>query len=126
MLTAAAPCAIGVVAVGIVVSAVLVVSREPFDPMSAVVPTIPVTTTPTAAPSISATIPPATTVAPSYVPPSTSSAVIATTAQPSTAKPSPKPPEITATHPPISAHPTPHPAFPQETTDFQGPPGTNG
>ena len=119
--------AIGVVAVGIVVSAVLVVSRESVGPTAAVVPTIPITTTaPTAAPSTTRTSSPTTTQAPSSVPPSTSSAIITTTVEPP-----PKPPETSTHHsstpgPPSSVHPTPHPAFPHQTTDFLGPPGTNG
>src|ERR1700694_2672735 len=59
--------AIGLVAFGIVVSAGLVVSREPVGPTGAVVPTIPVTT---AAPTAAAPSSPTTTPAPSRVPPS--------------------------------------------------------
>jgi hypothetical protein len=57
------------VAVAIAVSAVLVVSREPVDPTGAVVPTIPVTTTPAPpAPTMAPTATEAPSQAPAYTP----------------------------------------------------------
>jgi hypothetical protein len=122
-----------VVALGIVVSAVLVVSREQVGPTGAVVPTIPITTTPPPVAPSTTLSSPTPTQAPSRVPSSTPPPVIiTTTAQPSTTAPPPPPPPTSATRrpstpaPPSSAHPTSHRPFPQETTDFPGPPGTNG
>jgi hypothetical protein len=119
--------ALGVVAVGVVVSAITMVSREPFGPTGAVIPTRPLTTTTAPPPPSSAepTPPPATS-APAAAPP----AIVPTTVQTS-APPPPPPPKPSTPHPsssrsaPSSAHPTTHQPFPQETTDFVGPPGTN-
>src|SRR5882762_350980 len=110
---------LGVVAVGVVVSAITVVSREPFGPTGAVIPTHPVTTT-TAPPPVSSAepIPPPVTEAPSAAPP----AIAPTTIQ--TSAPPPSPPKPSATRSsstrsqPSAAHPTTHQPFPQETTDF--------
>jgi hypothetical protein len=118
---------LGVVAVGVVVSAITVVSREPFGPTGAVIPTRPITTTTVSPPppSSGAPIPPPATRAPSAAPP----AIVPTTVP--TSAPPPPPPKPSTTHPPStrsepsSAHPTTHQPFPQETTDFLGPPGTN-
>ena len=117
-----------VVAVGVVVSAITVASREPFGPTGAVIPTRPLTTTtaPPPPPSSAEPIPPPATRAPSAAPP----AIVPTTVQTS-APPPPPPPKPSTTHPsstrsaPSSAHPTTHQPFPNETTDFLGPPGTN-
>ncbi|BDX29490.1 hypothetical protein TUM20985_00370 [Mycobacterium antarcticum] len=112
---------IGVLAFGMAVSATLGVSRPPFANTSAALPTIPVT-----ASAISA----ATTQAPSRVPTTTPSWVDTPSADPRPTQPLPKPPENESTRaqnrPPISVHPTPHRPFPHQTTDFRGPPGTNG
>jgi hypothetical protein len=115
--------AMGVAAVGIVVSGVAMVSRQPVGDTGAVVPTVPLTTTtPAATPPPSDTQSPTTTQAPSYVPPSTS-AIITTTVEPSATQPPPNPLQTstrppTSSAPPASAHPTPHPPFPRQTTDF--------
>jgi hypothetical protein len=115
---------LGVLAVGIVVSAITVVSREPFGPTGAVIPTRPLTTTTAPPPASSAApIPPPVTRTSSAAPP----AIAPTTVQTS----APAPPQPRTTHPsstrsqPSSARPTTHQPFPQETTDFLGPPGTN-
>jgi len=123
--------AIAVVAVGIAVSAVLVVSREPVGPTGAVVPTRPVTTAPPLAPSAAPTTSPAATQAPSREAPSTAPAIVPTPVEPSTTQAPPKPratsaaPVPSASAPPKGARPTTHQPFPRETTDFLGPPGTN-
>src|SRR3977135_1544531 len=116
---------LGVVAVGVVVSAITVVSREPFGPTVAVIPTRPATTTTAPPPASSAEpIPPPVTEAPSAAPP----AIAPTTIQ--TSAPTPPPPKPSATRSsstrsqPSAAHPTTHQPFPQETTAFLGPPGT--
>jgi hypothetical protein len=116
---------LGVAAVGVVISAITVVSREPFGPTGAVVPTHPVTTTTAQPPASSAEpIPPPVTAAPSAAPSATAPTTVQTSAPPT-------PPKPTTTHPsstrsqPSSARPTTHQPFPQETTDFLGPPGTN-
>jgi hypothetical protein len=119
---------LGVLAMGVVVSAITVVSRLPFGPTGAVVPTLPVTTTtvPSPPPSSVAPIPPSATSAPSAVLPSGPPTIA-----PTTGSAPPPPPKPSATHPsttrsePSSVHPTTHRPFPQETTDFLGPPGTN-
>jgi hypothetical protein len=123
--------AVGMSAVGIIVSAVLVVARGPADLTGVVVPVIPITTT-TAAPVLPPPpTAPAPTQAPSRIPASTPPAII-TTVAPSAPPPPAKPAEPRPTRPPrtsappSSVHPTLHRAFPQETTDFPGPPGTNG
>ncbi len=120
---------LGVVAVGVVVSAITVVSREPFGPTGAVIPTRPVTspTAPPPPPSSAEPIPPPVTRAPSAAP----SAIAPTTVETSAPPPAPPPPRPSTTHTsstrsqPSSVHPTTHQPFPQETTDFLGPPGTN-
>ena len=117
---------LGFVAVCVVVSAITVVSRQPFGDTGVVLPTVPVTitTAPPPPPSSAATIPPPVTRAPSAAP----SAIAPTTVETS-APPPPPPPRPSTTHPSsthsTSAHPTTHQPFPQETTDFLGPPGTN-
>jgi hypothetical protein len=118
---------LGVVAVGVIASAITVVSRDPLGTTGVVLPTNPVTTTtaPPPAPSSAAPLPPPATRAPSTAPP----AIVPTTAQ--TSAPPLPPPKPSTPHPsstrsaPSSAHPTTHQPFPQETTDFLGPPGTN-
>jgi hypothetical protein len=124
--------AMAVVAVGIAVSAVLVVSREPVGPTGAVVPTRPVTTTVAPlAPSTEPATSPAATRAPSPDVPGTAPVIVPTPVGPSTTQAPPKPRETSAapvpsvSSPPKSARPTTHQPFPQETTDFLGPPGTN-
>jgi len=118
---------LGVVAVGVVVSAITIVSREPFGPTGAVIPTRPVTTptAPPPPPPSTAPIPPPVTRAPSAAPP----AIAPTTVETSAPPPPPPPPRPSTTHPSsthsTSAHATTHQPFPQETTDFLGPPGTN-
>jgi hypothetical protein len=121
----AALCAAVALAVGIAMSAILVVSRESVQPAGAVIPTQPATASTTANPPTASASQPSPTQAPSRAP-----GTVPSTVAPSVT-PSPKPPETTATHsstppPPNSVHPTSHRAFPQETTDFPGPPGTNG
>jgi hypothetical protein len=117
---------VGVVAIGVVVSAITVVSREPFGPIGVVLPTRALTTAPPPPPISAAPIPPPVTRAPSTAPP----AIAPTTVQPS-APPPPPAPKPSSSRPssspsaPTSAHPTTHRPFPQETTDFLGPPGTN-
>jgi hypothetical protein len=104
-------------AVCVVVSAVTVVSRLPFGDTGVILPTVPLTTstTPTPPPSAAAPLPAPAIQAPSAAPPSAP----------------PPPPTTAATHPstsrsePSSVHPSTHRPFPQETTDFPGPPGTN-
>jgi hypothetical protein len=120
--------AIGLIAVGIAASAVLVVSREPVGPTGAVVPTRPVTTS---APTMAPTSTPAITQVPSPAAPSTAPAIVPAPVEPTTTPAPPRPRETTAapapstSAPPKSARPTKHQPFPQETTDFLGPPGTN-
>jgi hypothetical protein len=118
----------GVVALFVVVSAITVVSKEPFGPMGVVLPTRPLTTTSAPPPVSEAPIPPPVTRAPTVAPP----AIAPTTAPPNPQPPPPPPPpKPSATRAPStrsepsSAHPTTHRPFPQETTDFLGPPGTN-
>ena len=123
---------LGAAAVGVVVSAITVVSRQPFGPTGVVLPTVPVTTTSAPPPpaSSAAPIPPPATRAPSVLPPSNPPSIAPTTVEPS-APPPPPPPKPSATLPsstlsqPSSVRPTTHRPFPQETTDFLGPPGTN-
>ena len=120
---------LGVVAVCVVVSAITVVSRQPFGDTGVVLPTVPVTTAtaPPPSPSSAAPIPPPASRAPSAVPPSNLPAIVPSTVPPS----APPPPKPSSSHPsssrsaPSSVHPTTHQPFPQETTDFLGPPGTN-
>jgi len=120
---------LGFVAVCVVVSAITVVSRQPFGDTGVVLPTVPVTTTtaPPPPPSSAAPIPPPATGAPSAAP----SAIAPTTVETSAPPPPPPPPKPSTTHTsstrsqPSSVHPTTHQPFPQETTDFLGPPGTN-
>lgn len=122
--------AVGLSAVGVIVSAVLVVARTPADLTGAVVPIIPLTTTAASVPPPPPTAP-GPTHAPSRIPATTPPEVIPTVA-PSPPPPPTKPAEPRPTRPPrtsappSSVHPTLHRAFPQETTDFPGPPGTNG
>ena len=124
---------LGIVALGLVVSAITVVSREPFGITGVVLPTRPVTVTTTTAspppPSSEVPIPPPVTRAPAVAP----TAISPTNVQPGP-EPSPPPPppaRSSATRAPpthsqqSSVHPTTHRPFPQETTDFLGPPGTN-
>ena len=116
---------LGVVAVAVVVSAITVVSREPFGPTGAVIPTRPVTTTTAPPPPSSAEpIPPPVTGAPSAAPPAIAPTTVQTSAPPPPPKPSITHPSSTRSQP-SSARPTTHQPFPQETTDFLGPPGTN-
>jgi hypothetical protein len=116
---------LGVAAVGVVVSAVTVVSREPFGPTGAVIPTRPVTTTTAQPPPSSAEpIPPPVTAAPSAAPPVTAPTTVQTSAPPPPPKPTTTASSSTRSQP-SSARPTTHRPFPQETTDFLGPPGTN-
>jgi hypothetical protein len=125
---------VGLVAVGVAISAIAVVSREPFGDTGGVLPTRPLTTT-TAPPRIAssqAPAPPPVTRAPSAAPPAIAPTTVQTTAPqtPPPAPPAPPPPPSptrpSSTHSqPSSAHPTTHQPFPQETTDFLGPPGTN-
>jgi hypothetical protein len=116
--------AVALAAVAIAVSADLVVSRQPVGPTGAVVPSIPVTTTP---PPQAPTMAPSTTEAPSQAP----AIIPSVPVEPSTTPPPPKPrqtseaPAPSTSSPPKSAAPTTHRPFPQETTDFLGPPGTN-
>jgi len=120
---------LGFVAVCVVVSAITVVSRQPFGDTGVVLPTVPVTTTtaPPPPPSSAAPIAPPVTRAPSAAPP----AIAPTTVETSAPPPPPPPPKPSTTHTsstrsqPSSVHPTTHQPFPQETTDFLGPPGTN-
>jgi len=80
------------IAVGIAVSAVLVVSREPVDPTGAVVPTIPITPTPPPmAPTMAPTSAPVPTQAPTRAPAIVPSALPPSPVQPSTSQPPPKP-----------------------------------
>lgn len=123
---------LGVVALAVIFSAVTVVSREPFGTSGVVLPTRTVTTTtaPPSAPASQAPIPPPVTRAPTVAPP----AIAPTNVQPTVPPPAPPPapPKVATTRSlpthsePSSVHPTTHRAFPQETTDFLGPPGTNG
>ena len=118
---------LAVVAVAVVVSGITVVSREPFGPTGVVLPTVPLTTTSALPPPSAASIPPPVTRAPSAVAPSIPPSVAPTTIQ-SSAPPPPKPSATrssSARPAPSSVHPTSHRPFPQETTDFLGPPGTN-
>ena len=121
---------LGVVAVCVVVSAITVVSRQPFGDTGVVLPTVPVTTAtaPPPSPSSAAPIP-----SPARGPPrlrrrATYPSIVPPTSPASAPPPPPKP---SSTHPsssrsaPSSVHPTTHQPFPQETTDFLGPPGTN-
>lgn len=118
---------LGLVAISIMVSAITVVSREPFGQTGVVLPTNPPTTTtaPPSPPISAAPLPPPVTQAPSTAPPASAPSTVAPPA------PSPPPPKTSTAHPsssapaPSSGHPTTHKAFPQETTDFPGPPGTN-
>src|SRR5882762_7700843 len=106
----AALCAAAALAVGIAMSAILVLSRESVEPASAVIPPQPATTSLTAnSPTASASQPSATQ-APSRVPETAPPAVVTPTVAPSVT-PSAKPPETTATHsgaPPLpsNVHPT--------------------
>jgi hypothetical protein len=116
--------AIALVAVAIAVSADLVVSRQPVGPTGAVVPTIPVTTTPSPqAPTMAPTTTEATSQGPAIIP--------SVPVEPSTTPAPPKPrqtseaPAPSSSSPSKSASATTHRPFPQETTDFLGPPGTN-
>jgi hypothetical protein len=125
--TGIALCAAGAFAVGIAMSAILVVSRETIGNTGVVMPTQPL---PTSASTSTPMSSPVATQAPSRAPANTSTAALTPTVAPSVTAP-PKPPDITATHsdtpqPPSSVHPTTHSAFPHQTTDFLGPPGTNG
>ena len=123
---------LGFAAVCVVVSAITVVSRQPFGDTGVVLPTVPVTTTtaPPPPPSSAAPIPPPATRTPSAVKPSNLPAIVPSRVPPS-APPPPPLPKPSSTHPsstrsqPSSVHPTTHQPFPQETTDFLGPPGTN-
>jgi hypothetical protein len=120
--------AAGVLAVGIAMSAILVVSRERVSPAGAVIPTHSVApSTTTGGPPTASTSSPVATQAPSRAPANTPSATTEPTAAPNVPPP-PKPPapRSTTPPPPNSVQPTSHRAFPQETTDFPGPPGTNG
>ncbi|PXX13266.1 hypothetical protein [Mycolicibacterium moriokaense] len=115
--------ALGVAAVVVVVSAITVVSREPFGPTGAVIPTRPIATTTAQPPASSAEpAPPPVTAAPSTAPPAIAPTTVQSSAPP--AKPTTTQPSSTRPQP-SSVHPTTHQPFPQETTDFLGPPGTN-
>jgi hypothetical protein len=105
--TALAGTAVGVLvvaAMATVISAALLVSRQPVSPTGAVVPTNPPTTAPpTTAPSIPSVSPPTTTQAPWTPPPPaiTSSPVIQTPVPPPATASPPKPPQTNITRPPI-------------------------
>jgi len=89
---------LGVVAVCVVVSAITVVSRQPFGDTGVVLPTVPVTTTtapPPPPPSSAAPIAPPVTRAPSAAP----SAIAPTTVETSAPPPPPPPPRPSSTHP---------------------------
>lgn len=128
--TVVALCASGALAVGIAVSAVLVVSRESVGPTGAVIPTHPLPTTMTTAipPSMAPSLP-TPTQAPTHQSTSPPTTLIPTTVQPipapRTTSPQPSVTLSTTAPPPKSVAPTTHRPFPQETTDFLGPPGTN-
>jgi hypothetical protein len=125
---------VGLVAVGVAISAIAVVSPEPFGDTGGVLPTRPLTTT---------TAPPADPVQPSPGPAARHEGALccATGDRPddgaddrTTDSPTGAAGSATAAEPyssvqyppaPSSAHPTTHQPFPQETTDFLGPPGTN-
>ena len=120
---------LGFVAVCVVVSAITVVSRQPFGDTGVVLPTVPVTTptAPPPPPSSAAPIPPPATRAPSAAPPATYPRRQSTVPPSATAAASEAEHHPSVEHPfgPSSVHPTTHQPFPQETTDFLGPPGTN-
>jgi hypothetical protein len=141
-LSAVAVGMLALVAIGALLSAITVVVRLPFADTGVVVPTTPLTTATTpppppnsaapAPPPPSTPVAPPATHAPTAAPPANSPAIA-----PSPAAPSPPPPPAskpratrsstpsTSRAAPSSVHPTTHRPFPQETTDFPGPPGTN-
>jgi hypothetical protein len=119
---------LGVVAISIVVSAINVVSRVPFGETGVVLPTRPPTTTtaPPTPPISAAPIPPPVTRAPSAAPPAIAPSTVAPSVPPPPPPPKPSTARPSSSAPaPSNGHPTTHKAFPQETTDFPGPPGTN-
>jgi hypothetical protein len=127
---------LGLAALGVVVSAITVVSRQPFGITGVVLPTRPVTvittTAPPPPPSSEVPIPPPVTRAPAVAPPAIVPRTVEPSAPPNPPPPPPPPPQKPGTTRPLpthsqqsSVHPTTHKPFPQETTDFLGPPGTN-
>src|SRR6478609_3322225 len=122
---------LGVVAVCLAASAITVVTREPFGTAGVVLPTRPLTTmTAVPPPPSEAPIPPPVARVPTGAPTAIAPTIVAPSAPPSA--PPPPPPKPSSTRrsstpaKPSSVHPTTHKPFPQETTDFLGPPGTNG
>ena len=114
--------AAGVLAVGIAMSAILVVSRETISPTGAVIPTRQVAPSTTSeAPTATANSPTATRaspVAPVTFPPAPDDPT------PPSAAPAPRPPPARPRMPANTVlQPTSHRPFPLESTDFPGPYG---
>lgn len=99
---------LGAAAVGVVVSAITVASRQPFGPTGVVLPTVPVTTTsaPPPAASSAAPIPPPAARGPSVLPPSNPPSIAPTTVEPS----APHPRRLRSRAPPIRRALVPSPA----------------
>ena len=130
---------VALAAVGVIVTAIDVVDRQTVEPASIVTPTEPVTASSSTTPPPSPPPPPPIPTvqpqpeipSPVPVPPAPGTLAPGPGLAPAPAPQPQKTPERTAGQPPKqsqspnSFQPSTHTAFPQETTDFLGPPGTN-